>query len=59
MEHTLTIDADKPRKVLLYSSNNRIVECNTEVQKLEPNSYNALPVSVRTFEKDYKKVKIN
>ena len=59
MDHTLTMEGDKPRKVLLYSSNNRIVETNVEVQNIIPNTHNILNVSVRTFERDYKKVKIN
>jgi hypothetical protein len=59
MEHTLSLEGDKPRKVLLFSSNNRIVETSGEVQTILPNSYNALTVSVKTYERDYKKVKIN
>ena len=59
MEHTLTMDSDKPRQVMLYSSNSRMIETTGEVVKLHPNSYNALTVSVRTFERDYKTVKIN
>jgi nephrocystin-4 len=59
IEQTLTLEGDKPRKVLLYSNNNRIVETTGETQTIVPNSHNVLNVSVRTFEKDYKKVKIN
>lgn len=59
MEQTLTMEGDKPRKVLLYSSNSRIVETTGEVQTIQPNSHNILNVSIRSFERDYKKVKIN
>jgi hypothetical protein len=59
MEHTLTMEADKPRQVLLYSNNSRMVETTGEVYKLFPNSYNTLIVNVRTFERDYRKVRIN
>ena len=59
MDHTLTMEGDKSRQVILYSSNNRIVETTGEVVKLVPSTHNILNVSVRTYERDYKKVKIN
>jgi len=59
MEHTLTMEGDKVRQVVLYSSNNRMVETTGEVFKITPNAHNVLIVSVRTYERDYRKVKIN
>ena len=59
MDHTLTMEGDKARQVMLYSSNNRIVETTGEVMKIIPGTHNILNVGVRTYERDYKKVKIN
>jgi nephrocystin-4 len=59
MEQTLTMEGDKKRQVILYSGNQRIVETSGEVQNIYPNTHNVLNVSVRTFERDYKKVRIN
>lgn len=44
---------------MLFSSNNRMVETSGEIYKLTPNAYNALSVNVRTYERDYRKVRIN
>lgn len=59
IDQTLTMEGDKPRQVLLYSSNNRIVETGGEPQSILPDKHNVLTVSVRTFERDYKKVRVN
>ena len=64
MEQTLPLDSahkktDMTRNVVLYSSNSRYVQTTQEPFVIHPGAMNVVRVKIQTFERDYKKVKVN